>query len=116
MKYLIFIGFIATVVIGCALQKQTHRQTINHYPEYGHYPKTLQQQAADLEFIASAEKRYKSRTKASKKYSDFGWYYFQKGILDTSMFRFNQAWLLDTTNANLYWGFAALTGHYGQFN
>lgn len=35
----------------------------------------------------------------------FGWQYFDEGDLKTAMKRFNQAWLLDEKNADVFWGF-----------
>lgn len=37
-----------------------------------------------------------------------GWTYFYNGDIRTAMYRFNQAWLLDSTNENAYWGFGAI--------
>src|SRR5690606_35085006 len=40
---------------------------------------------------------------------------FYKNDLETSMKRFNQAWLLDSLNADVYWGFGNLLGRQNQF-
>lgn len=106
---------IAFFVLAAIASCKVPHLTINHYPEYGHYHKTPGILNNDNMFIQSAEKKFGNKTLASQKYADLGWYYFQKGVLDTSMFRFNQSWLLDSSNANAYWGFAALTGKNGYY-
>jgi tetratricopeptide (TPR) repeat protein len=35
--------------------------------------------------------------------------------LDSSMANFNQAWLIDSLNADIYWGFADILGMQGKF-
>ncbi len=44
-----------------------------------------------------------------------GWQYFYEKKLDVAMKRFNQAWLLDSLNADVYWGFGNLVGMQGKF-
>lgn len=39
------------------------------------------------------------------------WDYFNLNAGDTAMMRFNQAWLLDSMNADVYWGFGNLLGN-----
>jgi tetratricopeptide (TPR) repeat protein len=90
-------------------------QTINHLPEYGHTLKSKELLKADSLFIKSESKKYGNRKKASQRYTDLGWHYFQKGINDTAMFRFNQAWLLDSLNAGAQYGFAVLEGKQQKF-
>lgn len=44
-----------------------------------------------------------------------GWQYFYSKNLDTSVMRFNQAWLLDSLNAEIYWGLGDVLGSQGKF-
>ncbi|MBS1532191.1 MAG: hypothetical protein JSU01_17950 [Bacteroidetes bacterium] len=44
-----------------------------------------------------------------------GWQYLRAGKADTAMMRFNQAWLLDSLNKDIYWGFADLLGMQQKF-
>lgn len=44
------------------------------------------------------------------------WDYAYKGDAETAMKRFNQAWLLDTLNADAYWGFGILIGKDGKLD
>jgi tetratricopeptide (TPR) repeat protein len=43
------------------------------------------------------------------------WEYYNKADYETSMKRFNQAWLLDSFNADIYWGFGCLVGKKHQY-
>lgn len=52
---------------------------------------------------------------ASKYYISKGWEYFYSDENDLSMKRFNQAWLLDNKNPEIYWGFGNLLGKRGEF-
>jgi tetratricopeptide (TPR) repeat protein len=83
-------------------------------PMFGNEKQSLKQQEADKVFIASALKFFKGDTaKATKRYAKKGWYYFSRNIIDTAMFRFNQSWLLDSTYAESYFGFAAIKEYQG---
>ncbi len=46
----------------------------------------------------------------SKDATDKAWKFLQKGDLDTTIKRFNQAWLLDGKNHEAYWGFGIICG------
>ena len=89
----------------------------NLLPMYGRVPKTQDQLKADLAFLATADSLFKKdRHKASRYYAERGWDYFYQSIVDTAMFRFNQAWLLDSTNANVFWGYGLVAGVQGDFD
>ena len=82
---------------------------------YGEVKKCEQQIELDNEFILEAEKQFKNRKEASEYYVSKGWEYFYKDDNDKSMKRFNQAWLLDNTNSQIYWGFGNLLGRKKEF-
>ncbi len=44
-----------------------------------------------------------------------GWQYVQNREVITAMYRFNQAWLLDSTNAEAYHGFGYITGMFEAY-
>ena len=44
-----------------------------------------------------------------------GWSFFQRGDIGTAIKRFNQAWLIDSTRYESYWGFAAAEGRLNNF-
>jgi tetratricopeptide (TPR) repeat protein len=84
---------------------------INHLPMYGKVKKCAEQIESDSTFLKSCDENFKNdRKKASKYYTKRGWQYLYQNKLDTAMFRFNQAWMLDSLNSDVYWGFANLTG------
>ena len=82
---------------------------------YGEVKKCDQQIKSDNEFILESEKQFKDRKKASEYYVSKGWEYFYKDDNATAMKRFNQAWLLDQTNPQVYWGFGNLLGKKTEF-
>jgi tetratricopeptide (TPR) repeat protein len=81
---------------------------INTVPRYGYAPKTAAQLALDQEFIATTLRQHGgNRAAAANASVDFGWRYFYQEDLLRSIKRFNQAWLLDSSNADVYYGFSA---------
>jgi tetratricopeptide (TPR) repeat protein len=84
-------------------------QDISLLPKYGYLPKNAIQQEADKKFISTIDERYKGdRKKAAAEVSMRGWQLLRQSNFDDAMRRFNQAWLLDSTNGNALWGMAAL--------
>ncbi len=80
-------------------------------PKYGLVEKTREQKKVDQEFIASTmnnEKLHGDRTLASNQMIELGFQYLSKGDLKTAMYRFNQAYLLDSANTDIYWGYGAI--------
>ncbi|MDB5234163.1 MAG: hypothetical protein JWR44_1156 [Hymenobacter sp.] len=88
---------------------------INVLPMYGNKPKCPEQIEADKEFLAACDQQFASRKLASEHHLSAGWRCTEKGEFDPAMKRFNQAWLLDSTNAEVYWGFANVLGMKKQF-
>lgn len=82
-------------------------------PEYGNVTKTKGQIEADQELIQSELKQEGTHRKASDHLISLGFNNLYSGDLKTAMYRFNQAWLLDPKNANVYWGYGAI---YFSFN
>jgi tetratricopeptide (TPR) repeat protein len=83
---------------------------INKLPMYGHVQKCQQQLDNDKEFLKDCDEEFKDRKEGAKFYIDRGWGYFYKNEFDTAMMRFNQAWLLDSLNADVYWGYGNILG------
>ena len=106
-----FLRLIFTYILftGCS-STQDCKEGINLLPMYGKLPKCAQQVKSDNDFLAHADKKFTDRKTAALSYVDLGWDYFYKNDLETSMKRFNQAWLLDSLNADVYWGFGNLLG------
>jgi len=77
-------------------------------PQYNNAIKTKHQLDADKQFIQSELAIESDRLKASNKYIDFGFNYLYRNDVKTAMYRFNQAYLLDSTNVLIYWGYGAV--------
>lgn len=79
-------------------------------PKYGHKPKTEREKQIDRDFVNSILKMEQfegDRLKASNHLITLGFDYLYRGDLKTAMYRFNQAYLLDSNNVDIYWGFGA---------
>jgi tetratricopeptide (TPR) repeat protein len=114
MNKLIGLTLICSSFIGCS-SAQDCKEGINLLPMYGNLPKCELQVKSDNEFLDLADSQFKDRKTAALSYIELGWDYFNKNDLETSMKRFNQAWLLDSLNADSYWGFGNLLGRKGEF-
>lgn len=92
-------------------------QNINLQPKYGLQPKNEAQKAADAKLLASIDAHYKgNRKKAAEDVSARGWQLLRQGAISDAMKRFNQAWLLDSSNGNALWGMAAIQAGLGKLN
>ncbi|WP_245842496.1 tetratricopeptide repeat protein [Pontibacter ummariensis] len=83
-------------------------------PMFGNKPKTEEQQKKDEKFLTSCDKSFASRQEASKFFVERGWEYLNEGQVDTAMYRFNLAWLLNPDNKDTYWAFGLVTSAQGQ--
>jgi len=77
-------------------------------PKYGGHPKTAEQKALDQQLIDYNTALDGTRLKASDHLVNLGFHYLYQENLKTAMYRFNQAWLLDAGNPNVFWGFGGL--------
>jgi len=82
---------------------------------FGHIKKCPDLVDADNRFLANCDKTFKNRKAAATHMIMRGWQYFDAKKYDTSMMRFNQAWLLDSLNSEVYWGFGNLLGLQKKF-
>ena len=62
---------------------------------------------ADQEFLALTKGKEKE---SFEHMMNVGWSFFKRGNIGTAIKRFNQAWLIDSTRYESYWGFAAAEG------
>lgn len=113
MRKILFIVLI--IQFSCNSQEDCPKG-INLLPMYGEIQKCKQQIEFDKEFIQESEKQFENRKKAAEYYISQGWEYFYKNEDNTSMKRFNQAWLLDNSNPQIYWGFGNLLGKQNKFS
>ena len=105
--------FLCFFMINCS--NEDCPQDINKLPMYGNKKKCKEQVQYDLIFIKETDKIFPNRSKAAIYYIKRGWDYFYKNELDTAMMRFNQAWLLDSLNPDIYWGFGNLLGQQQKY-
>lgn len=81
---------------------------IRMQPKYGNAIKTREQLEADRKLTAAYLEQAGSPRAASEVLVNLGFDYFNKGELKTAMSRFNQAWILDPKNENVFRGFGAI--------
>lgn len=84
-------------------------------PKYGGIPKNEKQKIADQKLIDDYTASEGSREKGSEKLVLLGFNYLYKGDIKTAMYRFNQGWLLNPENENVFWGFGSVYFTYGDF-
>lgn len=114
MKYIIVIVFVIIPFFSFGQQitydewKTEAEKNIRLQPKYGNVQKTDEQKKADQDLIADYLSQAGTHYKASELLIKLGFDYLYKGDLKTAMYRFNQAWLLDPTNENVFWAFGAI--------
>ena len=106
MKFSTVISALSIIaLVGCA--SGPRQRSINEIPEYGNQPKSAEMLQADQEFLALTKGKEKE---SFDHMMNVGWSFFQQGDIGTAIKRFNQAWLIDSTRYESYWGFAAAEG------
>ena len=93
---------------GFAQEKQEDQSHLV-MPMFGNKPKTEAQQKKDERFLTSCDKSFLNRQEASKFFMERGWEYYNEGQVDTAMYRFNLAWLLNPNNVDPYWAFGLIS-------
>ena len=106
--------FSAIILISCSARLDCPVKA-NLLPMYGGLKKCDEQIKIDKDFLAECDKYFKDRDTATRYHIDKGWKYFYNNDFDSAMMRFNQAWLLDSTNADIYWGFGNILGRQHKF-
>lgn len=100
--------------------EEQSKTNIRLLPMYGHQPKTEEQKLIDAEFISSTmslEQFKGDRRAASDHMIGLGFKYLGRDDGKTAMYRFNQAFLLDSTNTDIHWGYGGFfmsTGNYAE--
>lgn len=105
-RYCLFVSLAVWFAVGSAFAGSL---PINQLPMFGGREKTPEMRKSDAAFVASIEKQGLSREEGAKKVLQVGWSSWAKRDPATAMARFNQAWLLDPENGNIYHGFALVT-------
>jgi tetratricopeptide (TPR) repeat protein len=120
MRYLwiLVLSCLYTVSFGQEISyadwKALAKKDISLLPEYGNVKKDAGQINADNEFSEAVLKQFKTAKEGADYFIKRGFDFLYSGDLQTAMRRFNQAWLLDKKNENVYWGFGAVYGILGD--
>ncbi|MCT2561067.1 tetratricopeptide repeat protein [Chryseobacterium herbae] len=122
MKNIILI-LILFFSLFCSAQKQRFESwknmadnDISLQPEYGAVKKSEEQIKADNEFKNEVLKKFNSPEEASKKMVETGFgYIYEKGDFMTAMKRFNQAFLFNKNNADIYYGYGTIYFNLGAY-
>lgn len=108
------ISLVLLFLIGSAFSV-AYAQDISLQPKYGLQPKIEAQKAADTKFLAAVDDQYTgNRKKAADDVSTRGWQFLRQGNVPDAMKRFNQAWLIDSSNGSALWGMAAIQAVSGK--
>lgn len=87
------------------------KTNIRLLPKYGNAEKLPEQKEADEKFINEMmlpEKFNGDRAAASAHMIRLGFNYLYRGDIKTAMYRFNQAYLLDPENTDIFWGYGVV--------
>ena len=89
---------------------------IDQVPMYGGMDRSAipELKAGDDKLIADTTNHYGTREKASAAFVNNGFAYYQRDDLANAMRRFNQAWLLDPKNPEVYAGFGSVLHDQGK--
>ena len=89
---------------------------IDQIPMYGGIDrlKNTELAAGDIRLIEDATKEFGSKREASQAFVDRGFRLYQSNDLVGAMKRFNQAWLIDESNPEVYHGFGSIIFDKGQ--
>lgn len=98
-RLIIFLLFLVAIQVYAALPA-------NEIPMYGNINKTEEMKKADAAFVAEIKKAGYTLESGAKAAIKRGWDYFEKRDFGGAMKRFNQAWMLDPENGDVYHGFA----------
>jgi tetratricopeptide (TPR) repeat protein len=87
-------------------------------PKYGLLAKSEREIAADKDFVTDimSQTQFNGDYRAASNHLiKLGFSYLYRGDPKTAMYRFNQAFLLDSTNTDIYWGYGAFYMSLGNF-
>jgi len=88
----------------------TSAQVGREVPAWKGVTKTEANLQADRELVEAAKKLTNGDLKlAAQRALQLGWQFVIKGEPEAAIRRFNQAWLMNPENGNIYWGFAVAT-------
>lgn len=88
----------------------------NLQPAYGGGSMTKEERKVHDQFIDTVIKAYGTEEKAGEETLKRAWSYYNQGDYATAMKRFNQAWLLDKDNPEIFYGFSQVLKAWGYEN
>lgn len=102
---------------GCLATMHDQRTRVDEVPMYGgidrvKFPELVE---ADEQFISGVTKEFGSREKASQLWVEQGFKFYNQNSLGMAMRRFNQAWLLNPENAEVFAGFGSVLHDQGKY-
>lgn len=116
---LIYCIFLASLLYSQDLTYQEWQlesdTNIRLIPKYGNVIKSKEQIESDIAFIENTMSAFDSRKEASDEMIRRGFKLLYKNDFRTAMYRFNQAYLLDPNNANIYLGYGTIYKIYKQY-
>ena len=86
----------------------------NDQPMYGNKPFTEEQKRFNDQVVNAVIAGAGSKQAALERTIKLAWQYFYKNDPDTAMKRFNQAWLIDPNNDEIFYGFGFLMSVQGK--
>lgn len=79
-------------------------------------PKTKEQKTRQQKFLKESNKRFKSPQLASKYYVLQAQRNFNEQKLDSATYLFGRAWLMDSTNTDILWGYGKVYGQQKEYD
>jgi len=108
MRYLLVVLLLACASVGA--------QNVNELPLFGETQKSPDAVAADQRFVDSAVKAVGSKETAARMATFRGWQHLKQGDTEVAIQSFNQAYLLQPDNVEVYWGLGVATTQQGKFD
>jgi len=111
MKHYRLVFLFTLLFAGCVgVQNDPRLRSIDQVPMYGGMDRQSvpELKKADDAFIESTSAAFGGRERAAKRWVEQAFAFYNRDDLEMAMRRFNQAWLLDSKNPEVYWGFGAV--------
>ena len=93
-----------------------HAQNANEQPLFGEQPKSAATAEADRHFVESSVQAAGSPDAAARQELTRAWKNLKQGDIEVAIQGFNQAYLLDPKNAEVYWGLGVAMTQQGKFS
>jgi len=108
----IILLILAVCLVGCS--GHSEEVPLNEQPMYGNVPPDQELQKIHDKYIKTVIVDYGSREVAIQEGLKAAWYPYSKNDFKTAMKRFNQVWLLDPNNAQVFYGFGLVMDRQGK--